>query len=126
MQKSHASPALTGVVPPVCDAEAATMNAIADALARWYADHSSIRRLWAIDEPAALRVLVTLEPTSDGDDTLPVWLANNRGWANDLRLLVRRDVQLQLLVPGAFGESDASPDPGAIAHLSWRDCWISS
>ena len=54
---------------------------IAAALARWYADHSPIRRLWAIEDPVALKVLVALEPTSDGDDTLPVWLANSGLWA---------------------------------------------
>jgi hypothetical protein len=110
-----------------------TMNAvvaagseIAAALTRWYADHASIRRLWAIDAAPALTILVALEPTSDGDDTLPVWLANYRSWASDLRLLVQRDVQLQLVVPGTFGEALVDPDAVTIAEVSWRDAWMTS
>lgn len=96
---------------------------IAAALARWYAAHAPIRRLWAIEGPVALKVLVALEPTSDGDDTLPVWLASNRAWANDLRLLARREVQLQLVELGAFAESYVNPDAVTIAEVSWRDAW---
>jgi hypothetical protein len=97
---------------------------IAASLAQWYADHSSIRRLWAIEHPAALKVLVALEPTFDGDDALPVWLANNRNWTNDLRLRLRREVQLQLVVPGAFGESHVDADAVTIAEAGWRDSWM--
>lgn len=100
-------------------------ESIATTLAQWYADHSSIRRLWAIEDPLALRVVVTLEPTSDGDDSLPIWLANNRDWTNSLRLRTRREVQLQLVVAGAFGESDVDPGAVTIAEVSWRDSWLS-
>lgn len=104
------------------------MNAVTEvaaALAQWYADHPSIRRLWALDDPAALVVLVALEPTADGDDSLPVWLANRRDWASDLRLRTRREVQLQLIVSGTFGESCVDPAAVAIADVSWRDVWVS-
>lgn len=94
------------------------------ALARWYAANSSIRRLWAIEDPVALIVLLTLEPTSDGDDALPVWLANNHAWANDLKLLTNRDVQLKLTV-SEFEESYANTKAVMIAELSWRDSWVS-
>lgn len=97
---------------------------IVAALAKWYAEHSPIRRLWAIEDPVALKVLVALEPTFDGDDTLPVWLANNRAWANDLRLLVQREVQLRLVIPGAFGKPYVNPDTVTIAEVSWRDSWM--
>ncbi|HEV8331959.1 MAG TPA: hypothetical protein VGQ22_11105 [Steroidobacteraceae bacterium] len=95
------------------------MNAVAAALARWYADHSSIRHLWAIEDPAALVVLVTLEPTSDGDDILPIWLANQREWASRLQLVTRREVRLRLIV------ADAVPDAVTVAEVSWRDAWPS-
>jgi hypothetical protein len=94
------------------------------ALARWYAANSSIRRLWAIEDPIVLIVFVALEPTSDGDDALPVWLANNRAWANDLRLLTNRDVQLKPRV-SEFEESYAKTKAVMIAELSWRDSWVS-
>jgi hypothetical protein len=95
------------------------------ALARWYADHAAIRRLWAIDDPLALIVFVALEPTSDGDDTLPLWFAHQSNWRRDLQLLTRRQVQLKLIVPGAFAEPCVSPDAVTVAELSWRDSWES-
>jgi hypothetical protein len=114
-----------------------TMDAIADpasiprrevvdltaALASWYASHASIRRLWAIEGHLALEIRVALEPTSDGNDALPVWLANRRAWANDLRLLAQREVQLRLVIADDFGEFYISPDAVTIAELHWRECW---
>lgn len=93
------------------------------ALAQWYAAHASIRRLWAIDDQDALRVFVTLEPTSDGEDTLPVWLAMNDDWANDLRARTQREVQLQLIISGGFEAPHVDTDAPMIAELSWRDSW---
>lgn len=97
------------------------------ALSNWYAAHSPVRRLRAIDDPAALIVYIWLEPTSDGDDALPVWLANSRRWANDLMLLADREVQLNLLVSGTAAESHVDVDADAaatvVAELSWRDSW---
>ena len=55
---------------------------------------------------------------------LPVWLANNSDWANDLRLRLQREVQLQLVVSGAFGESYVNADAVSIAEVSWRDSWM--
>jgi len=98
---------------------------ISAALARWYADHASIRRLRAIRDPIALIVFIALEPTSDGDDTLPVWLAKHRDWADDLRLLAHREVQLKLIVSRALEESYVNADAAVIAELSWRDFWES-
>jgi hypothetical protein len=53
----------------IAELEAAETTA---ALAKWCADHSSIRHPWAIENPIALKVRVALEPTSDGDDILLV------------------------------------------------------
>jgi hypothetical protein len=97
---------------------------IAAALTRWYADHSAIRRVWAIEDSVALKVLIALEPTSDGDDVLPVWLANSGLWRSDLRLRLQREVQLQLVLSASFDESDVNPDAAPIAEVSWRDSWI--
>lgn len=94
-------------------------------LARWYAAHSSIRRLWAIEDRDALIVFVTLEPTSDGEDPLPVWLARHRDWTHDLTTRTHRQVQLQLIVSGVFEQSHANTDAAVIAELSWRDSWTS-
>jgi len=99
---------------------------IAKALARWYAAHSSIRRLWASDGRDVLIVFVALEPTSDGDDTLPVWLAKSRDWASDLRLVTHREVQLQLVVSDGFEEPHVVTDAALIAEVSWRESWTTA
>jgi hypothetical protein len=99
------------------------MNTIVDSLKKWYANHDTVRRLWAIERSSALEILVALEPTSDGDDTLPIWLANRRNWSDDLRQLAQREVQLRLVVLDDLGEFSVSPDAVTIAELSWRASW---
>ena len=90
-------------------------------LSRWYAAHASIRRLWALEDRDELIVFVTLEPSLDGDDTLPLWLTNSREWANDLRTRTNRNVQLKLVVSGAFVKSYVNAGAAMIAERSWRD-----
>jgi hypothetical protein len=104
--------------------DAREMMELPTALAKWYAVHSSIRRLWAIEDRDALIVFVSLEPTSDGDDALPVWLARNEDWASDLASLTRREVQVRLIASGVFDRSYVGTDAITIAELSWRDSWI--
>src|ERR671915_2236505 len=65
-------------------------------LARWYAANSAVRRLWAVSEAQRMRVVVTLEPTHDGDDIYPAWLANGNEWAHELQLLLDGPVQLEV------------------------------
>ena len=102
------------------------IDKISAALATWYSDHSPIRRLWATENSGALKVLVALEPTSDGDDPLPIWLANYLDWANDLQLCLKRGVQLQLALSDAFGGSYVDSNAVRIAEVSWRDSWITA
>ena len=66
-------------------------------LVTWYASHSIVRHLWAIEATEAIRIVVTLEPTLDGDDTQPAWLANSWTWAQELRLRLQRNVHLELI-----------------------------
>ncbi len=96
---------------------------VATALAKWYGARASIRQLWAIDRSAALEVLVALEPTPDGGDTLPIWFANKRYWTCELQELARRDVQLKLVVLDDFGEFYTDPDANVIAEMKWRVSW---
>lgn len=92
-------------------------------LAGWYAAHASVRRLWTVVDSEALIVFVSLEPTSDGDDTLPIWLANQQVWSDELKSLADRDVQLKLIAPGTFVEGYVEMNAAAISELSWRDPW---
>lgn len=73
------------------DAESALAN-IPQILARWYATNPSVRRLWAIQDTESITVVLSLEPTSDGDDTLPIWFARNVEWRNQLSALSGHDV----------------------------------
>jgi hypothetical protein len=109
---------VSGTVVPAVDESIAT----AAVLAKWYGSHSTIRRLWAIEEIEMIRVVVTLEPTPDGDDTQPAWLANSRTWAQELRLHLRRTVHLQLIhEPSSHTESSCDLHSGLITEISWRD-----
>ena len=95
------------------------------ALGKWYDAHAAVRRLWASEQSGAVRVVVALEPTSDGDDALPAWLANSREWTGDLRSLTNRDVELQAIFLTAAEESPFDADAVLIAEFSWRDAWSS-
>ncbi|GFE82783.1 hypothetical protein GCM10011487_47830 [Steroidobacter agaridevorans] len=104
--------------------DAQEVAAVTDCLTKWYAANDSVRHLWAVHERGSLiAVYITLEPTSDGDDALPVWFAKGHQWADELCVLTRCEVQLQLL-----GSNYEQPDIAAettIVELSWRDPWIS-
>jgi hypothetical protein len=91
-------------------------------LQKWYAAHVSIRRMWALNDALALVVFVALEPTPDGEDTLPVWFAHQSQWRSDLESLTGREVRLQLIRSGAFGEPDVDADA---VTIGWRDSWES-
>jgi len=94
--------------------------ALTTVLDSWYAKHSAIRHLWALQDSAGIRVLVMLAPTVDGDDTLPVWFANGREWRSDLQAHTSHEVTLELVVDPI---ADVNFDAGSalIAELSWRD-----
>ena len=87
-------------------------------LAKWYAAHSAVRRLWAIRESQGMRVIVTLEPTHDGDDIYPAWLANGHEWAHELQVRMRRTVQLERVDEVSF---ERLTSDSLLADLSWRD-----
>lgn len=92
-----------------------------EAVAAWYAAHSSVRHLWAIRDAHGLRVLVTLEPTADGDDTDPAWIANRRAWARELQLCTDHSVRLERLEAPVFDETAIGAESRLVATLSWRD-----
>ena len=95
------------------------------ALGKWYDAHAAVRRLWALEHFGAIHVVIVLEPTSDGDDALPAWLANSRKWASDLRLLTSRDVQLTPIFSTAAEDSPVEAGVALIAEFGWRDAWTS-
>lgn len=76
------------------------------ALAAWYDSNPALRHLWAIKYAQGLRVIIRLEPTLDGDDTLPGWIANSRARAHELQLRTHESVQLE-----AIDEVDSAENP---------------
>lgn len=99
------------------------------ALNAWYASHSAVRRLWAIEESRTLsstdernfRVFVMLEPTPDGDDISPAWLANSQAWDWELQTLIEDAVQLHIIDEPLSGEFEVDVEGILIAVLCWRD-----
>jgi hypothetical protein len=90
-------------------------------LAEWYAAHSAVRRLWAIKESQQMRVVIRLEPTNDGDDIYPAWLAKGHEWARELQLLMAAPVQLEVVDEPLLAEFAAGIDGVLVAELFWRD-----
>ena len=90
-------------------------------LAKWYAAHSAVRRLWAISDSQRMRIIVTLEPTNDGDDIYPAWLANGGDWERELQLRLGGPVQLEVADEPFRGEFAAGLDAVLVAELFWRD-----
>jgi hypothetical protein len=105
--------------------DSADFTAISTRLAKWYDAQSSIRRLWAVQEEALI-VYLSLEPTADGGDTLPVWLAMSGGWRNDLESIMSREVQLRLVASGELAPSHNNDNAVVIAEVDWRDSWINA
>ena len=98
-----------------------TVTAAIVVLAKWYAAHSAVRRLWAIKESQRMRVIVTLEPTHDGDDIYPGWLANGHEWARELQLRMDGPVQLEVMDAPFLAEFASGVDGVLVAELFWRD-----
>ena len=96
-------------------------TAAAAVLVKWYASHSVVRHLWAIEEIKVTRIVVTLEPTLDGDDAQPAWLANSWTWAQELQLRLHRIVHLEMISEPSDIESSFDRESALITELSWRD-----
>jgi hypothetical protein len=97
--------------------------AISDCLAKWYDAHASVRRLWAVEEGSLLAVYLSLEPTSDGDDALPVWLAMKSEWSSDLTSIIPRESELRFVMSDVLSSSYVSGDAVMIAEINWRESW---
>ena len=91
-------------------------------LAKWYAAHPAIRWLQAVSESQRMYVTVALQPTHDGDDIYPAWLANAREWTHELQLLIDEPVQLEVTDEPLPADFSAAVDGVLIGEFFWRDC----
>ncbi|MGJ0223460.1 hypothetical protein ACQUZK_08655 [Streptococcus pyogenes] len=99
------------------------------ALARWYDERAAVLRLWAILPEAAadgttvrpLRVLLLLQPSPDGNDTAPAWVAHGPAWSRELEQRLARAVQLECIDAGVADSFEIDGDGALLASLCWRD-----
>lgn len=109
----------TGLAAPITTPESVTADALA--LATWYAGNPAIRRIRGVEEAQRLRVIVALEPTHDGNDIYPSWLAHCHAWARDLQQLTGKAVQLELAGESPLDGIEFHADSTFVADVSWRD-----
>ena len=97
--------------------------ATSSALARWYAEQPAVRRLWAIQATNVpmLRVIVMLEPSLDGDEISPAWMAHGSRWARDLRERLSGTVQLERIDGPLPDEFEIDGEGAVLSALCWRD-----
>ncbi|WP_253278180.1 hypothetical protein [Variovorax paradoxus] len=97
--------------------------ATSSALARWYAEHPTVRRLWAIRpvDESMLRVIVMLEPSLDGDEISPAWMAHGSRWLRDLRERLAGAVQLERIDGPLPDEFEIDGEGVVLSALCWRD-----
>ena len=91
------------------------------ALSAWYDAHPIVRRMWAIEEAHALRVIIMVEPTVDDSDTYPIWFANSRQWTHEMQAKTGRFVRLQLIDEPSADEIEVDAEGEIIVAVSWRD-----
>jgi len=103
------------------DPASPSVSAVSATLAAWYDAHSVVRRLWAIQDARGLRVVVTLEPTLDSNDTHPVWIANGPAWAHELRSQTDPSMRLEHTDESLFDALNLELEDVMLVALSWRD-----
>lgn len=90
-------------------------------LSAWYDANPAVRRLWAVKDSRALRVIVALEPTVDDSDTSPAWLAHGQIWAREIRSGTGSFVELEMVEEPSVDEIEIDAEGEIIAALCWRD-----
>ncbi|KIQ35452.1 hypothetical protein RT97_05315 [Variovorax paradoxus] len=82
-----------------------------------------MRRLWAIRpaDDTALRVIVMLEPSLDGDEISPVWMAHGSRWSRELRERLDAAVQLERIDGPLPDEFEIDGEGAVLSALCWRD-----
>lgn len=109
------------------EADAPPLDPLASkALRDWYDSKPYVRRLWAIrpdgaSDATTLRILVMLDPSPDGDDHSPRWMASGAQWSQELSKQLAAYVQLERIdgpLPDVF---EIDGDGVLLSTLCWRD-----
>jgi hypothetical protein len=107
------------------DALSVAPHPAARALGDWYASHAMVRCLWAVKQPPdcgpdTTRVIVVIDPTPDGDETSPIWIARGRAWAHELGACLNSQVDIELLERPLLAEIEIEGDGQLVAVQCWR------
>jgi len=98
-------------------------------LSNWYDANAAIQRLWAIqptggDGSPAMRVVVMLAPSLDGDDANLTWIARGPGWEQELRQQLAGAVQLEWIDGPLPDEFEIDGEGVVLSLLCWRDATL--
>jgi len=93
------------------------------ALSEWYSAQHAVRCLWAIKPVTGHRprILLAIDPTPDGDETLPRWIAKQHAWSRELRVCMGNDVDLELVDAPASDSFDTVGSGTLLAAFCWRE-----
>ena len=95
-------------------------------LKTWYDGNPTIRRLWAIRPDgqageSTLRIIVMLEPSADGDETSPSWMAHGAAWEQELCERLASEVELERIDGPLPDDFEIDGDGVLLSALYWRD-----
>lgn len=96
-------------------------------LSDWYDRQPAVLRLWAY-RPAsagdALRVVLALQPSADGGETGPTWMARRSAWVQELQGRLPWLVQLECL--DALSLDEPANGGSLVTDVAWRDSTVAS
>ena len=95
----------------------------------WYDANAAIQRLWAIQPESgegspAMRVVVMLAPSPDGNDANLIWMARGPDWGRELRQQLAGAVQLEWIDGPLPDEFEIDGEGVVLTLLCWRDATV--
>lgn len=98
-------------------------------LSNWYDANAAIQRLWAIQPESgegspAMRVVVMLAPSPDGNDANLIWMARGPDWERELRQQLAGAVQLEWIDGPLPDEFEIDGEGVVLSLLCWRDATV--
>lgn len=79
-----------------------------------------------MNQSVNLRVILMLEPTNDGDETSPAWMANGRRWRDQLQERLACKVELERIDGPLPAEFEIDGNGLLVVALNWRDSTCAS
>lgn len=109
-------------MPPEHREQGVELELAAGMLSAWYDSQPAVLRLWAYGPAGAgdpIRVMVVLQPSADGGETGPTWMARRSTWVQELQERLPWPVRLECL--DATSLCEPAPGRGLVTAVAWRD-----